>query len=130
MNINPLQTLDRAAFIPPMQDKPVINPEEAMLLESVFKILANATRLRILHALIREPNLTVNALADAIGMKAQAVSNQLRRLSDRGIVAARRKGTRIHYSIIDGCTISLLERGFCLAVCTESEQSEPTGELS
>lgn len=85
-----------------------------MRLEATFKTLANATRLRLLHALIRMPELCVTELADAIGMKPQAVSNQLQRLVDRRILAARRNGNHIHYRIVDPCVISLLDQGWCL----------------
>ncbi len=85
-----------------------------MRLEATFKTLANATRLRLLHALIRQPELCVTELADAIRMKPQAVSNQLQRLVDRRILAARRNGNHIHYRIVDPCVISLLDQGWCL----------------
>ena len=85
-----------------------------MRLEATFKTLANATRLRLLHALIRAPELCVTELADAIGMKPQAVSNQLQRLIDRRIVTARRNGIHIHYRVVDPCVVSLLDQGWCL----------------
>ncbi len=112
--------LDRCPPLPPMAERPVLSPEQAAQLEGVFKVLANATRLRMLHALIREPDLSVSALAGAIDMKPQAVSNQLRRLVDRGIVAPRRDGSNIRYRVVDACTVGLLEQGFCLAVCADS----------
>ena len=84
-------------------------------MEGVFKVLANGTRLRILHALVSTPGIAVGELADSIGMEAQAVSNQLRRLLDKGIVVAQRDGNFIRYRIVDACTISLLNQGFCLA---------------
>ena len=74
----------------------------------------------MLHALVRGPDLSVGALADAVGMKPQAVSNQLRRLVDRGIVAARRDGNNVRYRAVDACTIDLLDRAFCLAVCIDT----------
>ena len=81
---------------------------------SLFKVLASETRIRILHALIRADELCVTELAATIGMKAQAVSNQIQRLADLGIVAARREGNLVHYRVIDVCVRSLLEQGFCL----------------
>jgi hypothetical protein len=42
------------------------------------------------------------------------VSNQLQRLTDRRIVAARRDGARIYYPIGDPCVIGLLHLGLCL----------------
>lgn len=40
-------------------------------------------------------------LADAVGMSVQAVSNQLQRLVDQKILAARRDGNHPRYRIID-----------------------------
>lgn len=80
----------------------------------MFKILANDTRLRILHALVRADELKVTDLARQLGMKPQAVSNQLQRLSDLGILAARRDGINIYYRVIDHCVRGLLEQGWCL----------------
>ena len=80
----------------------------------VFKVLANPTRLRLLHALVRADEMRVSDLAEAVEMNVQAVSNQLQRLSDRGIVATRRDGNSIHYQIVDPCVVSLLNTGLCL----------------
>jgi len=82
--------------------------------ESIFKVLGNATRLRLLHALVRKDELCVTDLAAAVEMSPQAVSNQLQRLVDRGILGARRNGNRIHYRIVDRCVVELLDLGLCL----------------
>jgi len=113
--------LNRCPPLPPVAERPLLGAAEAARLEAVFKVLANATRLRILHALIREPDLSVGALAGAVGQKPQAVSNQLRRLTDRGIVAPSRDGNRIRYRVVDACTVGLFDGGYCLAVCGESD---------
>jgi DNA-binding transcriptional ArsR family regulator len=76
--------------------------------------LANDTRLRLLHALERAGEMCVTDLADAVAMKPQAISNQLQRLLDQGILASRRNGNNIHYRIADPCVTSLLDRGLCL----------------
>jgi len=93
----------------------LLSEEEARGLESTFKMLANDTRLRLLHALVRGHELCVSELADELGMKPQAVSNQLQRLTDRGIVEPRRNGLQVYYRIVDPCVLSLLDRGWCLA---------------
>lgn len=100
---------------PALTARPLLSVRQAQALESTFKLLANATRLRMLHALACAGNLCVGALADAIGMKPQAISNQLQRLADRGIVEARREGLQIHYFIVDPCVLALLQQGWCLA---------------
>ena len=80
----------------------------------------NGTRLRLLHALVRAGELCVTDLADAIGMKAQAVSNQLQRLTDKGILGSRRNGTQVYYRIVDPCVVALLDQGLCLSEDAET----------
>ncbi len=91
-----------------------INALQADELEDLFKILANDTRLRLLHTLARVEEMCVCDLATAVGMTSQAISNQLQRLSARGIVATRRSGNMIYYRVIDQCIIGLLEKAMCL----------------
>src|SRR4051812_35005787 len=88
---------------PTLKARPLMTPIQAGGLAAVFKVLANDTRLRLLHALVRADELCVTDLAAAVGMKPQAVSNQLQRLSDLGIVASRRDGNTVHYRLVDLC---------------------------
>lgn len=81
---------------------------------SVFKVLANDTRLRLLHALARNGELCVSELATLVDMGQTAVSNQLQRLNGRGILESRRAGNQIFYRIVDPCVIALLDQGLCL----------------
>jgi DNA-binding transcriptional ArsR family regulator len=99
---------------PALKRRPPLTLSQAADMESVFKVLGNATRLRLLHALVRKDELCVTDLADAVQMSPQAVSNQLQRLTDRGILATRRNGNRIHYRIVDRCVVELLGLGLCL----------------
>src|SRR5271163_3903955 len=99
---------------PNLKERPLLSPIQAGGLAAVFKVLANDTRLRLLHALVRAEELCVTDLAASVGMKPQAVSNQLQRLSDLGILASRRDGTNIHYRLVDVCVSGLLEQGWCL----------------
>ena len=99
---------------PLLKERPLMSPIQAGGLAAVFKVLANDTRLRLLHTLVRANELCVTDLAAKLGMKAQAVSNQLQRLSDLGILASRRDGNNIHYRLVDRCVQGLLEQGWCL----------------
>lgn len=108
----------------PVGTRALISRNEATLLTRLFKIFANETRLRLLHALVREEELCVGHMASALEMKPQAVSNQLQRLVDRGIVASRREGTNIYYHIVDPCVPVLLERGLCLTECVPENATE------
>jgi len=100
---------------PDLRERPLLTPEQASELEDMFKILANDSRLRLLHALARAGELRVSDLAEAVGMTPQAVSNQLQRLVDRSILGSRRNGNNIYYRIVDPCVTSLLDLGLCLA---------------
>jgi DNA-binding transcriptional ArsR family regulator len=99
---------------PGLRERPLLTPIQAGGLAVVFKVLANDTRLRLLHALVRAEELCVTDLAVAVAMKPQAVSNQLQRLSDLGILASRRDGNSIFYRLVDPCVMSLLDQGLCL----------------
>jgi DNA-binding transcriptional ArsR family regulator len=87
---------------------------QAVKMTALFKVLANDTRLRLLHHLIRSGEVCVTDLADALGMKPQAVSNQLQRLADTNIVAARREGNNIYYCVVDRCVPPLLDQALCI----------------
>jgi len=99
---------------PRIAERPLLAPDQALALGEVFKILANDTRLRLLHALIRAGELCVTDLAEALGMSPQAISNQLQRLSGRGILGVRRSGTSLFYRVVDPCVAQLLDQGLCL----------------
>lgn len=107
-------TETRCCDQPDLKQRPLLSAIDAGNLATVFKMLANDTRLRLLHALIRADELRVTDLGETLGMKPQAVSNQLQRLSDLGIVASRREGNNIYYRLIDLCVRSLLDQGLCL----------------
>src|SRR5262250_3535102 len=106
---------------PPLAARPLIGDPEAADLTRLFKMLANDTRLRLLHALERAGELCVTDLARELKMAPQAVSNQLQRLTDRRIVTFRREGSRLYYRIADPCVPEFLDLGLCLL--------EETGEL-
>lgn len=99
---------------PNLNKRTLLNNEQASDLEELFKILANDTRLKLLHALIRCKEMCVSDLCEELSMKPQAISNQLQRLQDKGIVESRRDGNQIHYHIIDPCISALINQGLCL----------------
>jgi DNA-binding transcriptional ArsR family regulator len=99
---------------PALRDRPLLDQYQADELTRLYKVLANDTRLRLLHAIERAGELSVTDLATEVGMKPQAVSNQLQRLADRRIVASRREGSRLFYRIADPCVPGLLDLGMCL----------------
>lgn len=105
--------------------RPLLASGQAVELMALFKVLANDTRLRMLHALVYHGELCVTGLADVLGMKPQAVSNQLQRLLDRRILGSRRQGNNVYYRIVNPCVTDLLDRGLCLIEdgCDESQEA-------
>jgi DNA-binding transcriptional ArsR family regulator len=99
---------------PALHQRPLLTLVQAGGLAGLFKVLANDTRLRLLHALARAEELCVSELSEALGMKPQAVSNQLQRLLDQEILVCRRDGNTIHYRVAEPCVTVLLDRGLCL----------------
>jgi len=99
---------------PTLRERQLLDQDQAAELVRLYKVLANDTRLRLLHAIERAGELSVTDLAAEVGMKPQAVSNQLQRLADRRIVASRREGSRLFYRIADPCVTGLLDLGMCL----------------
>jgi DNA-binding transcriptional ArsR family regulator len=72
---------------------------EAAKVMALFKMLANDTRIRVLHHLVKNGEATVTEMAKSLGMKPQAVSNQLMRLSDTGFLASRREGNNVYQRV-------------------------------
>ncbi len=70
------------------------------LAAEVFSLLADATRVRIVLAL-REAEMSVNHLAEAVGKPPTAVSQHLAKLRWGRIVRARQEGNRVFYSLVD-----------------------------
>jgi DNA-binding transcriptional ArsR family regulator len=96
-----------------------LEAQKAAELAAVFETLANDTRLRVLNVLVKGIEASPTKLAEQVGMKPQAISNQLKRLSDRGIIQRRREGNQVYYRIVDPCVIDLLERGLWLVQDTK-----------
>ncbi len=82
--------------------------DELQGMESFFKVLGDATRLRILHALLAG-ELCVGDLSQALDMGLSAVSHQLAVLKTARLVRHRREGKLIYYSLNDEHVTSLLE---------------------
>lgn len=99
----------------PLIERPLLSQENAEELMRIFRVLASDTRLRLLHALLLKGDPCMGDLADAVGMKPQAVSNQLRKLVNMGVLATRRHGNHIHYRFVDACIPKLMFHGLCIS---------------
>jgi DNA-binding transcriptional ArsR family regulator len=88
----------------------IINGKELSRLTSIFKALADPSRLLIVMAL-REGEMCVCDLAALLGVSESAVSHQLRRLRDLALVRTRRDAQCLYYSLDDHHVAKLLGVG-------------------
>ena len=84
-------------------------------LSRTFSVLSDPTRIRILHLLLRDGEHPVGKVAKDLGMSVAAVSNQLRKMTDLGLLARSGRGTFVFYRVVDPCVGELLHRAYCLA---------------
>ena len=112
---------------PSLSELPLLDAQKAVELAAVFETLANDTRLRALNVIAQGVEASPTEIAEKVGMKPQAISNQLKRLSDRGIIERRREGNQVYYRIVDPCVIDLLERGLWLTQDTKLRKETRRG---
>ena len=73
---------------------------KAIQLADLFSALSDASRVRIISALI-EKEMNVSELAEKMQMSESAVSHQLRGLRQMKIVRARKSGRQVFYTLDD-----------------------------
>jgi DNA-binding transcriptional ArsR family regulator len=73
--------------------------EMAVRQATICSIFGNATRVLILWALL-DQELSVGEIAAAIQASLQATSQHLRLMEDKGLLASRRDGQKIYYSVV------------------------------
>ena len=93
-----------------MARKSALAPEEVVGLSTLYKALGDPTRLQLLLGL-RDGEMCVCDLAALAGVSESAISHQLRKLRDWGVVRNRREGQILFYSLDDDCIARLLDVG-------------------
>jgi len=86
-----------------------LSAEETDGLASLFRLLGDPTRTRILYALLEAGELCVGELGEAVGTAESTVSHALRLLRTAGVVRSRREGRHIHYRLDDAHVRMLLD---------------------
>ena len=80
---------------------------------SYFGVLSEPTRLKIVHALCQGMEKTVNEIVAQTGATQTNVSRHLGLMHRHGVVARRKEGTQVFYSVADQTMVEL-----CRSVCT------------
>ncbi len=106
--------------------------EQVLRAADFLKALANPNRLLIL-CFLRDGEFSVRELEEKLDLRQPTLSQQLARLREDDLVATRRDGKQIYYSLASDevrRTIALLDDMFCAGALAEAdEQSKRTQVL-
>ena len=73
----------------------------------VLKVVAHPVRLRIVE-LLEGAELTVGEIQERLGATQSNTSQHLSQMRIRGVLAARREGTQVHYSIANPDVVKVI----------------------
>ncbi len=103
---------------------PIPEPVVELIAER-FRLLGEPMRVRALDHLRDRGEASVGEIAETLGTSQQNVSKHLGVLHGAGVLARRRDGNRVLYSIADETVLSM-----CEAVCGSLERrADELGEL-
>jgi ArsR family transcriptional regulator len=77
-----------------------INETEALEIAELFSALGDASRVKIVAALINGP-MNVQSLAAAVGISESGISHHMRTLRQMRLVRPRKEGRQVFYSLED-----------------------------
>lgn len=100
------------------------SPEYIDLAAEVLGLLSDSTRIRIVLALRRAEELSVNALAQIVGRRPSGVSQHLARMRLARMVTTRQEGTRVLYRLTDEHAVTLV-----LEAVKQAEHAVADGHL-
>src|SRR3954462_12327900 len=85
-------------------------------LVGLFKLLADETRLRILHYLMQKPELNVRTFVGLLGQTQPAVSHHLALLREAGVLQCRRDGKHNFYRLAAKRCQAFLDTAFSTVI--------------
>ena len=68
---------------------------------TLLKALSNPVRLCIVKELLERGSCNVTSMQNCLQLSQSTVSQHLGRLRDMGIIVSERKGTEVHYSLVN-----------------------------
>lgn len=87
----------------------LVDPDEAVHLAEMFRLLGDPTRVRILYALLEAGELCVCDIAAVVDTNETKVSQAMRLLRAAGVVRNRRDGRNVFYRLDDSHIRMLLD---------------------
>jgi DNA-binding transcriptional ArsR family regulator len=77
---------------------------------TIFKALADESRLRIILTLTHREKLCVSDIANLLGMSISSVSHHISKLEYLGFVEHQRIGKHVYHTLSDKCIVDILRR--------------------
>ncbi len=93
-----------------------IEPEEAVLLAAIFKVLGDSTRLQLINLIASQPKreACVCELTEPLRLSQPTISHHLKVLYEAGLLSKERRGSWIYYQLVPESIEALRN---VLAVC-------------
>lgn len=88
----------------------ILEEHTAAHVAELFRVFGDATRVRILSAII-DAEMNVSNLAEKVGVSESAVSHHMRGLRQMRLVITRREGKEVFYRVEDPHIITLFLQG-------------------
>ena len=88
----------------------MLKDDDYIALSTLYKMFADPTRIKLLHALERN-ELCVCDLAALLGMTKSAISHQLKALKLSDLVKFRKEGQNVYYSLADDHVKLIIDMG-------------------
>jgi len=100
--------MSRPCSISFMPKRAALGPEAIELISRRFAVLSEPLRLRLIHALF-DGEKSVSALVEETGGTQANISRHLQTLTHANILARRKEGLQVFYSIADPSIVKLCE---------------------
>lgn len=108
--------------------------EDFIVAAEVFRLLADPTRVAILHALTHDDELSVTALAAAVDKRQASVSQHLAKLRMGRLVTTRKQATTVLYRLANAhvgrLVTDAINQAEHLGPGVPSHHRHPTGQAS
>lgn len=101
-----------------------VSSDQIDLASEVLTLLSDPTRIRIVLTLQENSELSVNALAEAVGKKPSGVSQHLARMRMARMVTTRQQGTSVLYRLVDEHALTLI-----IEALNQAEHAVANGQL-
>lgn len=94
-------------------------------ISDLFKILADQTRITIVHALALEEELCVCDVCAIVGCSKATASHHLRLLKNVGVAHSRKDGRFVYYSLDDDYVRQFVQLAFKHQTLKKTKENEP-----